>query len=135
MPSVGGAVPQSAWSPGRWHTDRCRRTPSAPSSTRSSGGIEDNSTRIESKLRMPIVNGVTLSLSLFDDDPRMKHTLCPPKTRTLRPRIPVAFTACCRTLFLPLAELIEGAKLRLTLRQHQDQARDARLKLDRRRRI
>jgi hypothetical protein len=37
-------------------------------------------TRIEPKLRTSIVEGVSVFLSLFDDNPRVKHTFCPPKT-------------------------------------------------------
>ena len=35
--------------------------------------------RIEPKLRTSIVEGVSVFLSLFDDNPRVKHTFCPPK--------------------------------------------------------
>ena len=34
--------------------------------------------RIEPKLRTSIVEGVSVFLSLFDDNPQVKHTLCPP---------------------------------------------------------
>jgi hypothetical protein len=36
--------------------------------------------RIEPKLRTSIVEGVSVFLSLFDDNPRVKHTFCPPKS-------------------------------------------------------
>jgi hypothetical protein len=35
--------------------------------------------RIDPKLRTSIVEGVSVFLSLFDDNPRVKHTFCPPK--------------------------------------------------------
>src|SRR5207248_168131 len=41
--------------------------------------FEDDWTRIEPKLRTSIVEGVSVFLSLFDDNPRVKHTFCPPK--------------------------------------------------------
>lgn len=34
---------------------------------------------IEHKLRSSIVEGISVFLSLFDDNPRVKHTFCPPK--------------------------------------------------------
>ena len=41
--------------------------------------FEDDWTRIEPKLRTSIVEGISVFLSLFDDNPRVKHTFCPPK--------------------------------------------------------
>jgi hypothetical protein len=41
--------------------------------------FEDDWMRIEPKLRTSIVEGVSVFLSLFDDNPRVKHTFCPPK--------------------------------------------------------
>jgi hypothetical protein len=35
--------------------------------------------RIEPKLRTSIVEGISVFLSLFDDNPDVKHTFCPPK--------------------------------------------------------
>src|SRR5262249_41633695 len=35
--------------------------------------------RIENKLRTSIVEGISVFLSLFDDNPVMKRTFCPPK--------------------------------------------------------
>ena len=35
--------------------------------------------RIEPKLRTSIVEGISVFLSLFDDNPQVKHTFCPPK--------------------------------------------------------
>src|SRR5437762_11819605 len=35
--------------------------------------------RIEPKLRTSIVEGISVFLSLFDDDPRVKRVFCPPK--------------------------------------------------------
>ena len=42
--------------------------------------FEDDWTRIEAKLRTSIVEGVSVFLSLFDDNPAVKHTFCPPKS-------------------------------------------------------
>jgi hypothetical protein len=41
--------------------------------------FEDDWMRIEPKLRTSIVEGVSVFLSLFDDNPDVKHTFCPPK--------------------------------------------------------
>jgi len=41
--------------------------------------FEDDWMRIEPKLRTSIVEGVSVFLSLFDDNPKVKHTFCPPK--------------------------------------------------------
>jgi hypothetical protein len=41
--------------------------------------FEDDWMRIEPKLRTSIIEGVSVFLSLFDDNPRVKHTFCPPK--------------------------------------------------------
>ena len=41
--------------------------------------FDDDWTRIEPKLRTSIVEGISVFLSLFDDNPRVKHTFCPPK--------------------------------------------------------
>jgi len=41
--------------------------------------FQDDWMRIEPKLRTSIVEGVSVFLSLFDDNPRVKHTFCPPK--------------------------------------------------------
>jgi hypothetical protein len=41
--------------------------------------FEDDWMRIEPKLRTSIVEGVSVFLSLFDDNPRVKYTFCPPK--------------------------------------------------------
>jgi hypothetical protein len=40
---------------------------------------EDDWTRIEPKLRTSIVEGISVFLSLFDDNPAVKYTFCPPK--------------------------------------------------------
>jgi hypothetical protein len=42
-------------------------------------GFEDDWMRIEPKLRTSIVEGISVFLSLFDDNPRVKYTFCPPK--------------------------------------------------------
>jgi hypothetical protein len=41
--------------------------------------FEDDWMRIEPKRRTSIVEGISVFLSLFDDNPRVKHTFCPPK--------------------------------------------------------
>jgi hypothetical protein len=41
--------------------------------------FDDDWMRIEPKLRTSIVEGISVFLSLFDDNPRVKHTFCPPK--------------------------------------------------------
>jgi hypothetical protein len=41
--------------------------------------FEDDWMRIEPKLRTSIVEGISVFLSLFDDNPAVKHTFCPPK--------------------------------------------------------
>ena len=41
--------------------------------------FDDDWTRIEPKLRTSIVEGVSVFLSLFDDNPHVKYTFCPPK--------------------------------------------------------
>ncbi len=41
--------------------------------------FEDDWTRIEPKLRTSIVEGISVFLSLFDDNPKVKYTFCPPK--------------------------------------------------------
>jgi hypothetical protein len=41
--------------------------------------FDDDWTRIEPKLRTSIVEGISVFLSLFDDNPRVKYTFCPPK--------------------------------------------------------
>lgn len=42
--------------------------------------FNDDWMRIEPKLRTSIVEGVSVFLSLFDDNPKVKHTFCPPKS-------------------------------------------------------
>lgn len=41
--------------------------------------FEDDWMRIEPKLRTSIVEGISVFLSLFDDNPKVKYTFCPPK--------------------------------------------------------
>ena len=55
--------------------------------------------RIEPKLRTSIVEGISVFLSLFDDNPAVKRTFCPPKD-SLRPR-----RECRRALRRPLPPL------------------------------
>ena len=42
--------------------------------------FDDDWMRIEPKLRTSIVEGISVFLSLFDDNPRVKYTFCPPKS-------------------------------------------------------
>lgn len=41
--------------------------------------FQDDWMRIEPKLRTSIVEGISVFLSLFDDNPKVKYTFCPPK--------------------------------------------------------
>ena len=64
--------------------------------------------RIEPKLRTSIVEGVSVFLSLFDDNPRVKHTFCPPKSLYATDLA----TALGDGIALPpIAELIEQGKV------------------------
>jgi hypothetical protein len=70
--------------------------------------FEDDWRRIEPKLRTSIVEGISVFLSLFDDNPRVKHTFCPPKSlydssASAEPPHGVALPA--------IAELIEQGKV------------------------
>jgi hypothetical protein len=70
--------------------------------------FEDDWRRIEPKLRTSIVEGISVFLSLFDDNPRVKHTFCPPKSvydssSSAEPTHAVALP--------PIAELIEQGKV------------------------
>jgi hypothetical protein len=70
--------------------------------------FEDDWTRIEPKLRTSIVEGVSVFLSLFDDNPRVKYTFCPPKDTYDPNRNPHGVHG---TPLPPLAELIEQGKI------------------------
>ena len=70
--------------------------------------FENDWMRIEPKLRTSIVEGVSVFLSLFDDNPAVKHTFCPPKAtydagENADGRYGVALP--------PLAELIDQGKV------------------------
>ena len=72
--------------------------------------------RIEPKLRTTIVEGVSVFLSLFDDNPRVKHTFCPPKslyaangTTSYPARVPTGSTQ--GIALPPIADLIERGKV------------------------
>jgi hypothetical protein len=70
--------------------------------------FEDDWTRIEPKLRTSIVEGISVFLSLFDDNPRVKHTFCPPKDTydaAANPDGPHG------TPLPPIADLIEQGKI------------------------
>ena len=70
--------------------------------------FEDDWMRIEPKLRTSIVEGISVFLSLFDDNPRVKYTFCPPK-ETYQPEQNASGTH--GTPLPPLAELIEQGKV------------------------
>jgi hypothetical protein len=70
--------------------------------------FDDDWMRIEPKLRTSIVEGVSVFLSLFDDNPRVKYTFCPPKDTYDPARNPDAIHG--RPL-PPLADLIEQGKV------------------------
>jgi hypothetical protein len=70
--------------------------------------FDDDWTRIEPKLRTSIVEGISVFLSLFDDNPRVKHTFCPPKD---------TYNPACNPQGIhgvplpPIADLIEQGKV------------------------
>lgn len=70
--------------------------------------FQDDWMRIEPKLRTSIVEGISVFLSLFDDNPKVKHTFCPPKA---------TYDAAGKatdehgTPLPPLADLIEQGKI------------------------
>ena len=70
--------------------------------------FEDDWMRIEPKLRTSIVEGISVFLSLFDDNPKVKHTFCPPKDTY----DPVRNADGAHGVPLPpLADLIEQGKV------------------------
>src|SRR4029079_16819361 len=71
--------------------------------------FEDDWMRIEPKLRTSIVEGISVFLSLFDDNPRVKHTFCPPKE--LYETTGAATERRNGVPLPPLAELIEQGKV------------------------
>src|SRR5581483_93680 len=70
--------------------------------------FEDDWMRIEPKLRTSIVEGISVFLSLFDDNPKVKHTFCPPKDLYDPARNPNGQHG---TPLPPIAELIEQGKV------------------------
>jgi hypothetical protein len=70
--------------------------------------FEDDWTRIEPKLRTSIVEGISVFLSLFDDNPQVKHTFCPPKDTYDASRNPDGRHGIPLP---PMAELIEQGKV------------------------
>jgi hypothetical protein len=70
--------------------------------------FEDDWMRIEPKLRTSIVEGISVFLSLFDDNPRVKHTFCPPKEMYDSARNPNGIYG---TPLPPIADLIEQGKV------------------------
>jgi hypothetical protein len=71
--------------------------------------FDDDWMRIEPKLRTSIVEGISVFLSLFDDNPRVKHTFCPPKE--LYETANVATDRGKGIPLPPLGELIEQGKV------------------------
>jgi hypothetical protein len=70
--------------------------------------FHDDWMRIEEKLRTSIVEGISVFLSLFDDNPRVKRTFCPPKDLY----DPVKnFNDVLGTPLPPIADLIEQGKI------------------------
>jgi hypothetical protein len=70
--------------------------------------FEDDWMRIEPKLRTSIVEGISVFLSLFDDNPRVKHTFCPPKDTYDPARNPGGVHG---VPLPPLADLIDAGKV------------------------
>ncbi len=70
--------------------------------------FEDDWMRIDPKLRTSIVEGISVFLSLFDDNPKVKHTFCPPKATYDPEQNPDGRHG---TPLPPLAELIEHGKV------------------------
>jgi hypothetical protein len=70
--------------------------------------FEDDWMRIEPKLRTSIIEGISVFLSLFDDNPRVKHTFCPPKDLYDPARNPNGIYG---TPLPPLGDLIEQGKV------------------------
>jgi len=70
--------------------------------------FEDDWMRIEPKLRTSIIEGISVFLSLFDDNPRVKYTFCPPKETYDPARNPNGIHG---TPLPPLAELVEQGKI------------------------
>ena len=70
--------------------------------------FEDDWMRIEPKLRTSIVEGISVFLSLFDDNPKVKHTFCPPKATYDPAENPDGRHG---TPLPPLAELIKQGKV------------------------
>ncbi len=64
--------------------------------------------RIEPRLRTSIVEGISVFLSLFDDNPAVKRVFCPPK-ETYDP-VGQHRTAATANRFRPLRELIETGR-------------------------
>ena len=60
--------------------------------------------RIEPKLRTSIVEGISVFLSLFDDNPVVKRTFCPPRSATTRRPTPTSDSASPCLLFRWLIE-------------------------------
>jgi hypothetical protein len=70
--------------------------------------FEDDWMRIEPKLRTSIIEGISVFLSLFDDNPKVKYTFCPPKETYDSARNPNGLHG---TPLPPLADLIEQGKI------------------------
>ena len=69
--------------------------------------FDDDWMRIEPKLRTSIVEGISVFLSLFDDNPRVKHTFCPPTAVYEATAAPLEGHG---TPLPPMAELLEQGR-------------------------
>lgn len=68
----------------------------------------DDWMRIEPKLRTSVVEGISVFLSLFDDNPKVKYTFCPPKATYDPARNP---DGAHGVPLPPLADLIDQGKV------------------------
>jgi hypothetical protein len=94
--SVEHAVPPARWAEKMAQFEAVKRW------------FEDDWMRIEPKLRTSIVEGISVFLSLFDDNPRVKYTFCPPKDTFDPARNPDARHGAPLP---PLTDLIEQGKI------------------------
>ena len=93
---IDGTVPDAMWHDRRQQLEAVKRW------------YFGNWVRLEPRLRSSIVEGIVVFLSLFDDNPRVKHTFCPPKDTY----DPAANPDGIHGIPLPpLAELIEQGKV------------------------
>ena len=95
-----------------WRTDRVAPSPRWAEREAQFEAVkrwfEDDWMRIEPKLRTSIIEGISVFLSLFDDNPKVKYTFCPPKDTYDPARNPNGIHG---TPLPPLADLIEQGKV------------------------